>query len=272
MIIDGHAHAIGEFADPKRLFPILENLKVDKVVLCPGGGDPHSEPMKPKVKESILTTNPRILFWSNHYLRSKTVNVGNRDLGNEYVHSLVNEFPDRILQYYWINFKDSNFLQNLKENYNRWKFKGIKLHQCVVPFENDCEELIHVSDFASKNDLPIFIHVYNKKEAIKLVEIMRRNSTVNYTIAHMMGLEEVIKFGKDLTNVYFDTSTYYIISKKRIKKAISNFGADHVIMGSDSPFGYDNLQNIMSKIRSFDIPQEEKDLIMGGNIARILKL
>ncbi|NHJ86750.1 MAG: amidohydrolase family protein [Asgard group archaeon] len=272
MIIDGHAHAIGEFADPEKLFAILDEVEVNKIVLCPGGGNPHSEPMKPKVKESFLTTNPKILFWSNHLLRSKTTNLGNRDLGNEYVHSLVKKYPNRIIQYCWINFNDSNYLINLKEKYKLWEFKGIKLHQCVVPFKNDSEDIQVISNFAAAHNLPIFIHVFNRKEAIKLVNVMRTNNTVNYTIAHMMGLEEVIKFGSDLTNVFFDTSTYYIISKKRIKKAISYFGADHVIMGSDSPLGYDNLKNIINKIRSFDISREEKDLIMGGNIERLLKL
>ncbi|MBN1330991.1 MAG: amidohydrolase family protein [Candidatus Heimdallarchaeota archaeon] len=272
MIIDGHAHAKDEFADPNRLFRILENLKVDKVVLCPGGGDPHGESMKPRVKESLFTTNPRILFWSNYYLKSKTKNAKNRDLGNEYVHSLVKNHPDKLIQYYWLNFNDPDFLQKLKENYTQWRFKGIKLHQCIVPFKTDSKVLDLTSNFAAVNNLPIFIHIYNRKEAIKLIELMRKYKTVNYTIAHMMGLEEVIKFGKDLTNVYFDTSTYYIVSKKRIEKAITYFGADHIIMGSDSPFGYDNLQNIIRKIRSLDLSQEEKDLIMGGNIARLLKL
>jgi predicted TIM-barrel fold metal-dependent hydrolase len=101
---------------------------------------------------------------------------------------------------------------------------------------------------------------------------MREFPETNFTLAHLMGLEEVIKRGKDLTNVYFDTSTYYITSKKRIMKAIRHFGADRVIMGSDSPFGNDNLANIKKKIESLEISNEEKNLVLGGSIAKLLEL
>jgi len=272
MIIDAHSHAIGEFADPEQLFQIMKDLVVDKVVLCPGAGDPHGDPFRPKVKESILTTNPNILFLSNKYLRRKSKNFGNRETGNEFVQSLVNKYPERLIHYYWVNFKTENHFEQLQEHYKTWSIKGLKLHQCVVPFQNDSEELENLSRFAAEKNLPIFIHVFNKKEAKKLITTMRDNPDTNYTIAHMMGLEEVIKWGNELTNVYFDTSTYYIISKRRILKAIKYFGADHVIMGSDSPLGHDNLENIMKKIRSMDISSEDRELIMGGNIARLLRL
>ena len=66
MIIDGHAHALAEFADPVKLNHIMNELGVDKIVLCPGGGaDPHYEPQRPKVRQSFLVTNHRILFLSN---------------------------------------------------------------------------------------------------------------------------------------------------------------------------------------------------------------
>ena len=36
MIIDGHAHSCGDFYDVDKLISILDELNVDKVVLCPG--------------------------------------------------------------------------------------------------------------------------------------------------------------------------------------------------------------------------------------------
>ena len=87
-----------------------------------------------------------------------------------------------------------------------------------------------------------------------------------------MGLENVIRHGKDLTNIYFDISTYFIISKRRIKKAIKYFGADHVFLGSDTPMGYDNLKNNIEKIKNMELSPEEKELILGRAIAKLLKL
>lgn len=36
MVIDGHAHACGEFANVEQLIELLDKLGVDKVALCPG--------------------------------------------------------------------------------------------------------------------------------------------------------------------------------------------------------------------------------------------
>jgi hypothetical protein len=36
MIVDAHAHACGEFAEPKKLTQFLDRLGVDKGALCPG--------------------------------------------------------------------------------------------------------------------------------------------------------------------------------------------------------------------------------------------
>ena len=98
MIIDGHAHAIGEFGDLKRLIPLLDSLGVDKVVICPGGGDPTVEPKKPNIKESFLTTNPRNHFLSNRFLRYYHGKFTNRDTGNQHVYSIRKIEPERIIK------------------------------------------------------------------------------------------------------------------------------------------------------------------------------
>ncbi|NHK30696.1 MAG: amidohydrolase family protein [Asgard group archaeon] len=272
MIIDGHAHAIGEFGDLKRLIPILDSLNVDKVVICPGGGDPSFEPRKPNVKESFITTNPRNHLLSNRFLRLYHNKMKNRDSGNLHVNKMKNSYPNRIIQFFWVNLLNENFEEEVLSSFKKWHFKGLKLHQCVVPFKNNSPEMKRLSEIASEKELPIFIHLYNAREVRRLVALARENPDTNYIVAHMMGLEQIIRYGSDLKNVYFDTSTYYIISKKRIHKAIKYFGVDHIIMGSDSPLGYDNLENIILKIKSLKIPQEERNLILGANITRLLQL
>jgi hypothetical protein len=43
-------------------------------------------------------------------------------------------------------------------------------------------------------------------------------------------------------------------------------------MGSDSPIGYNNLENIMLKVKSLKIKDDEKEMIMGGNLKQLIKL
>ncbi|NHJ32471.1 MAG: amidohydrolase family protein [Asgard group archaeon] len=273
MIIDGHAHATAEFADPKTLKEIMDELNVAKIVLCPGrGDDPSYEPKRPKVRQSLIVTNHRVLFFSNHLLRRWSKHVTDRDLGNEYIFKLRKEMPDKIIQFYWVNFLNKDFYSKMIDAYKRMKFQGIKLHQAVVPFDNGGEEIEQVAKFAGEKNLPIFIHIFNSKEANKLIKLARRYPKTNFIVAHLMGLENVIKHGKDLNNFYFDISTYFIISERRIRKAIKHFGADHVFLGSDTPMGYDNLKNNIEKIQNMDLPLEEKELILGKAIAKLLKL
>ncbi len=47
-------------------------------------------------------------------------------------------------------------------------------------------------------------------------------------------------------------------------------GADRVVYGSDMPFGLPEIE--MMKISLCEIPDEEKEMLLGANMARILKL
>ncbi|MCF2144064.1 MAG: amidohydrolase family protein [Candidatus Heimdallarchaeota archaeon] len=264
---------MGEFAEVRTLEAILNKLKVDKIGLCPGGGsEGKTTYIRPKIKENFLTTNPKILFLSNKFLRRKAGTLMDREYGNTLVHELQRKLPKRIVQYYWVNFFEPDFYDKLLKKYREWKFQGLKLHQCIVPFKNDGKAFQLLSEFAAEQGLPIFIHIYSAREAKKLVQTALHQPETNYILAHFMGLEETIRFAPKIKNIYFDTSTYYIVSEKRIRKAIKYFGADHVIMGSDSPFGINNLERIIKKIRGLKIPPEERAAILGGAAAQLLKL
>jgi predicted TIM-barrel fold metal-dependent hydrolase len=272
MIIDGHAHAYGVFGSAERLLPLLDSLGVDKIVLCPGSEDPKAEPRKIRLKESWITTTSSFHLFANRMLRMGHKRVMNRETGNNHVNSIRELHPDRVLQFYWVNLLVDNFEDDLLEYYKKWNFQGIKLHQCVIPFRNDSPEMQRLSEIAAEKKLPVFIHIYNGKEAQRFTALAQNNPETNYIVAHLMGMEYIIKDGSNLENVYFDTSPYYIISNKRIMKAIEIFGIERIIMGSDSPIGIENLKNVIIKIDSLKIKQEEKTLIKGGNISRLLGL
>ena len=119
-------------------------------------------------------------------------------------------------------------------------FAGIKLHQCLHKFTISDEGMKIISEFAMEKDIPIFIHLYNFKEARKLVELARKYPKTNFIIAHLMCFETIAKNGPDLKNIYFDISPYYIISEKRIKLALSKFGddKDRVLKKTDGELTY----------------------------------
>jgi len=105
MIIDAHAHACGEFADLEQLIKILDKFGVDKVALCPGLKEHTNAPSLPNIPISAIKQHylygryfihPGLRFNYNFLLREK------RD-GNEFVHSLVEKCPDRMIQIFWLD-------------------------------------------------------------------------------------------------------------------------------------------------------------------------
>ena len=57
-----------------------------------------------------------------------------------------------------------------------------------------------------------------------------------------------------------------------MKYAIDNLGADRIMLGSDTPWDKGSLENNIARIGRLNIDSTEKERILGGNIADILKL
>ena len=57
-----------------------------------------------------------------------------------------------------------------------------------------------------------------------------------------------------------------------MKYAIDNLGADRIMLGSDTPWDKGSLENNIARIGRLTIDSTEKERILGGNIADILKL
>lgn len=60
-------------------------------------------------------------------------------------------------------------------------------------------------------------------------------------------------------------------SSDMIKKAIDEAGVDKIVFGSDS-FNDEEFQRELKKTKVLNLTNKEKGLIMGENLARILKL
>ena len=272
MIIDGHAHATGDFANPEIFIPILDELGVDKIVLCPGALEDDFIHDIPKISYTPISKIRHLIFLANKYYLKNEVPDHYFERGNELINSIREKHPKRIIQFLWVNPENEDTINKIEKALNNWEIRGIKLHQCLSDFSNTGTGMRELAEFAGQHKLPIFIHIYSKEEVRKIVNLARDFPKTNFIIAHFIGLEIAKKFGKDLKNLFFDISTYFIISKRRIRYAMKHFGADHVILGSDSPFGEKNLENNIQKIKKMNINEKEKEMILGLNIKKILKL
>ncbi|NIM45820.1 MAG: amidohydrolase family protein [Nitrososphaeria archaeon] len=100
--------------------------------------------------------------------------------------------------------------------------------------------------------------------------LARNFPDVTIIVGHMGEVDYTIddvKAAKKCENVMLETSW---TSKTGIEYAAQEIGADRIIMDSDVPYGHPAIE--LKKIELLKIPEEEKALIRGMNLARILRL
>lgn len=72
-----------------------------------------------------------------------------------------------------------------------------------------------------------------------------------------------------LKELYCDTVSFY---KPALMMAYQFYGADRMVLGSDFPLLIGDLPGAVPSIEEMDIPQPDKEKILGENVKRLLKL
>lgn len=73
-------------------------------------------------------------------------------------------------------------------------------------------------------------------------------------------------------NIFFDMTHPMSWGKDQIECAVKACGADHLLLGSSFPVFYEWMARSVESINALDATQEEKDLMLGGNAAKIFNL
>jgi len=273
MIIDGHAHSCGDFHEADRLVSILDGWGVDRVVLCPGLVNDSKNRSLPQLTKVFRKAD--IMLFMNRLIRlAAALKKAGGGLAerNELVYSLHQKYPDRILQFYWADPLSGNVMDELRKRYSEWHFKGIKLHQCISAFKAGSPVMREIALFARENRLPVFIHLYSKRDVKEFIGLALEHPGTVFIVGHFIGMERFKKYSGGIKNVYFDISPGVLVSDYRINEAIKAFGADHVLLGSDTPYGTDNLKYNLDRIKRLKVSNEQKDLILGKNMQKILDI
>ena len=270
MIIDGHAHLGGDYRDVKSIVSVLDRLGVDKVVLCPADSIRRQSMSLPDMGTRV--SGMKLNFVVNRFIRSVSATRSKWaaiEMANKKIFDTAALSGGRVLQFYWVNPFETT-ADKLEEKLELWKFAGIKLHQGCHPFRIKSGIFRDIAGFAALKSLPLLIHLYSRKEVMDFISVSGNFST-NFIVGHLIGLEIFIKQRKMLgDNVFFDISCPPLVSSERIRLAINEFGVRKIIMGSDTPYGRDNLERVLSRIRSLELKTEEIDMILGNNLEKIL--
>lgn len=271
MIIDGHAHACGEYLTPDSIIKTLDKYGTDKVILVPGELNSKAEYFIPNL--AALFPNLNVVKATNFLTRIVIRLSGMIDQvpkGNEYVYELKLKSDDRVIQFIWITTHIQDPLEYLDNKLIEWHFSGVKLHQCWDNFSIDSKFFFEIAHWTEKNDLPLFIHLSSDTEVKKIIKYKADHPNLKLIIAHLFGVELFINENLNPINLLFDLSSPQLVSKKRLMIAMRFFGARHLILGSDIPYGKKNLQRNIDRISELDIPDQDKKFILGENLLLIL--
>ncbi|MFX0098115.1 MAG: amidohydrolase family protein [Candidatus Hodarchaeota archaeon] len=183
---------------------------------------------------------------------------------------------DRIFPFFWYNPVDEDRENGLKlvEQSIKNGFKGVKIQPAMTPCT--IGSLFPVAEILVEHGLPIYIHpssgIFASSRTIpsSLIKLSKKFPDLNIILGHaaytMEFCIEALVAATKMPNLYFETSVsipYGIITYVKI------FGPDRVIFGTDSPTATP-FSIEYNKVAVLNIPREAKEMILYGNIAKLI--
>ncbi|MGQ0654475.1 MAG: amidohydrolase family protein [Betaproteobacteria bacterium] len=193
---------------------------------------------------------------------------------NQHTRDAVDAFPDRLIGF--ANIKPPQGVAACRDEIKRtvedWGFRGIKLHPQVDRYPANDRALVYpIVELAIEHAVPIWVHTGNQPNATptQLGTLARDFPEANIIIGHMGSgmFYDAILMARRHPNLYVDMS---LTGGHAFKTACEDVGAAKILFGSDAP--YANPGAVKRMVEDAPLSAEDKALILGGNIARLIKL
>jgi len=154
--------------------------------------------------------------------------------------------------------------------------KGIKLHPDFQKFYID-DEAVEKFYRAAAGKLPFLFHIgddrYDYSQPARLVKMAKKYPNTTFIAAHFGGYRcwGEASIYKGLENVYFDTcSSLPMISTTLAKEIIDLLGAERFFFATDFPMW--KAEEELERFNKIPLTEQEREMILSGNIKRVLKL
>ena len=197
----------------------------------------------------------------------------------EMAKAAAEKYPRRLIPFvYALPSYERPVLKDIETAIVKHGFRGIKIHA------GECRLAEYVIDpvlrLAGLFPVPCLVDVVgNASVARRLAETFPHTP---FWLAHMGRynttdpslVEQFIRVAEQHENVSLDLSAVVLVDK--LQEAVSRLGAKRLVWGTDGPYknptivGYARTE--LDKIRKLRISDADRDLILGGNVARALSL
>ena len=232
-------------------------------------------------QRGIRVTDDQIIEAMDRYgigkavISSTEAIAGDAKKGNDGVARIMKAYPDRIIGYCVPNPFRGPF-EELKRCIDLG-FRGVKLHPYWSGCPMDNRMLLPVYEEAQRRSMPLLFHSggsltspdFRFTTPEMIVRLAKQFPAVSFIVGHM-GLErwlDLVDAAPRAENVYLDI-TMSIPDVERVEMAVAAVGAERVLFGSDLPLL--NPAVPIGLVQECDISEKEKELILGGNMERLL--
>lgn len=242
--------------------------------IAPTGGDFVLEEHMKRVKRAGVD---KTLTWLKPDYEGEGIEAHNR-----YVYDAVRAYPDTILGFGWADPTVSveHAKKMVKVCTEEYGFYGVKLNGAQNTYYIDDPELsLPVIEEIAKTGKLLAFHIgpdaYERTHPLRARKIAQRYPEMKILMVHM-GMTDwemnraVVEVAQECPNLVLIGSA---TDPKAIMYAVHKLGADRVCFGTDAPFRRPHVVKAMYEaLLKYEATEEEKSLIMGGNIARLFGL
>jgi uncharacterized protein len=185
---------------------------------------------------------------------------------NEEIAGYVRQYPGRFIGFAKHDPKTEagRIRSRLTHEVRELGLRGLKLH--AVP----SSEMLEV---VAELQIPILMHPPQVGDCL---EVVRTHPRIDFILAHLGSFASkdwqehvrAIEAAKHLPNLYLETSS--VVFFPYLERAVQELPAEKLLFGSDGPLVDPRVE--LFKIRLLKLPPEKEELVMGGNIRRLLRL
>lgn len=192
--------------------------------------------------------------------------------GNRAVYEMVRAHPDRFLGYLTINphYREAT-QRDLRTYAEAPEFVGAKIHQHVSACLANDPLWDPVYETANQHGWLLLSHVWGVDEVKRHCETVERFPNLKLILGHAGGDRDgyaaAIEFAKRSGNVYLDP-THSQTRAGVYEWMLAEIGPERILFGTDIPFL--DARGAAAWVLGADIDDRAKELILGGNLKRLL--
>lgn len=187
---------------------------------------------------------------------------------NNVIAKAMERFPGRLIGFGRLDpHQEEKALKEQERIFLNLGLKGLKLHPKAQQFSLDNPWLHKILERAAEFGVPVvFDSGTSYAPWAAVAKLAAGFPNVTFIMAHMRG-QGFLEVAREYPNIYLGTTDVFNLAL--IEETVASIGAHRIISGSDSP--YFSPQKEQEKINSLNLHVEEKELILGGNIEKILR-